>query len=316
MVANIDTYAPSGDVIVFLLDHENEYVSEPTGANGRFFLEVPLGSPNFLVTNDWAGLDRDTPSGSSVKDDWLTFINVDPMVPVLDRDMEFLIHGCPTEGSPKTWLGGRDSTGAPNGLGSAAIWMNFLKNSEMASDYTDATDLSGQIMAFFHAGTPGNEELGFVEYQITGVSVGVAEASFGVVGYWSDPDVFNWYDYPGIPDGVVQNAALGPDIFVPDAIASGPGHSLTTIFGRTTYSADTITLTFADTRPERSIDFSQVSPLTVPVRKAATTFIVMGSVDNQVTPLLDGMCAANWSPLPCGGAGAPGMRAHPGSLRP
>ena len=100
--------------------------------------------------------------------------------------------------------------------------------------------------------------------------------------------------------------ALGPDIFVPDAIASGPGHSLTTIFGRTTYSADTITLTFADARPERNIDFSQVSPLTVPVRKAATTFIAMGSVDNKVTPMLDGLCAAGWSPLPCD-AQAPGV---------
>ena len=66
-----------------LLDHENEYVSEPTGADGRFFLEVPLGSPNLLVTNDWAGLgqrtlrwvrpSRTTGSPSSTSIPWFRF---------------------------------------------------------------------------------------------------------------------------------------------------------------------------------------------------------------------------------------------------
>ena len=119
---------------------------------------------------------------------------------------------------------------------------------------------------------------------ITGVSIEVEEEQFGKVGYWSDQDVFHWGDYPGLQGFIVQDTALGPDMFIPDATANGPGISLVTIFGRTTYSADTITLTFTDTRPERDIDFSQVSPLKVPVRRAATTFVAMGSVDNKVSP--------------------------------
>ena len=37
-------------------------------------------------------------------------------------------------------------------IGSAAVWENFLINSEVAWAYTDATDLSGPIMTFIHLG--------------------------------------------------------------------------------------------------------------------------------------------------------------------
>ena len=112
------------------------------------------------------------------------------MLPIADKDLEIVIHACPTQGSPKTWDDGRE------GLGSAAVWINFLKNSTMAQDYTNVLDLDGKILVSVHFGTPFNNELGIPVNEITGVTMELMEEEFGVVGYYSAWNVFSM-EVPG-----------------------------------------------------------------------------------------------------------------------
>lgn len=285
VVVNADTAEPAEGVVVSLLGQGDQYASPVTGADGLFTLEVPRGSAMELVTNDWAGLDKDTPPGSAVNDHWLTFINVDPAAPTIEDDTQMVVHACPTEGSPRTWDNGRQ------GLGSVAVWRNFIENSTTAPDYTDATDLTGKIVDFFHYGTPANEDLGIPITHITGTVVQVVEQEFGRFGYWYVPNVFN-QQVSGLEGLPVQDVSVGPDMFGPDRPANGPGTSVSIAFGNPGYTGDTVTLTFTDTDPMRNYDFSAVSPVVVPVRDQATTFVGIGSVDNQVASITEGICAA------------------------
>jgi hypothetical protein len=283
-VVNIDTSAPAEGVVVSLLGRSDLYASATTGPDGLFTLEVPAGSAFELVTNDWGGLDKDTPlARAAVDDHWLTFINVDPALATITDDTAIVVHACPTAGSPHTWNNGQA------GLGSAAVWQNFLESSTTAPQYTDAVDLSGKIVVFFHFGTPPNNDLGIPVNHITGTQVDFVEQDFGRMGYWSVPDVFN-FQVEGHEGSAVQDASVGPDMFTGGA-ANGPGTSVSIAIANQAYSDDTVTLTLVDTDGARNIDFSSVSPLVVPVRDQAATFVALGSVDNVVATITEGICA-------------------------
>jgi len=282
-VVNIDTQVAAPGVVVSLLDQGDAYASAVTGADGLFTLRVPKGSPFELVTNDWGGLDKDMPPAPT-DDYWITLINVEPALPVINDDIAIIIHACPTPDSPYGWKGGS------NGYGSVAVWKNFMANSTTRPDYTDATDVSGKMVVFTHSGTPPNMDLGFPLYSITGTTIGIVESSFGKFGYWDALKVFNTA-VPGCEGLGVHDASRGPDMFVENGIANGPGISASIAFGNQGYTDDTVTLTFTDTDAMRNIDYSAVSPLVVPVRDRATTMVTLGSVDNRVATITEGICA-------------------------
>lgn len=293
VVYNIDTSELAPGAVVSLLGAEEAYHSDPTGEDGLFFLEVPRGTSFRFVTNDFAGLDIDTVgTGRRVANEWITMINVEPVLSSIDDDLEVVVHACPTPESSQNWKGGTAN------LGSVAIWKNFLDNSEHASEYTDATDVWGKIVVLAHLGTPANEDLGFPLPHITNVRVHIQESSFGKVGYWNAERCFN-AQYPGLEGQAVQDPAVGPDIFVLGATANGPGVSLSTAFGNTSYTDDTVTLRLTDTDSARGIDFSGINPIVLPVRDGATTMLMLGSVDNRVSSLTDGLCAAGLTQVGC-----------------
>lgn len=293
VVANIDTGARSQGVVVSLLGAEDRYHSSPTGADGLFYLDLPRGSRFELVTNDFAGLDSDTlGNGRREANEWITLINVEPMIPSIDDDIEVLVHACPTPTSSQAWLGGSSN------LGSVAIWQNFLQNSTTATDYTTATDVWGRTIGFLHGGTPPNMDAGVPVPQITGVALQIQEADFGRVGYWDRLTCFN-RAYPGLEGVPVQDPGVGPDIFIKGALANGPVVSLASAFANATYMRDTVTVTLTDTDTGRNIDFSSINPVSLPLREGATTMLLLGSVDNQIAPLTEGFCAAGTSPTSC-----------------
>lgn len=292
-VYNIDTGELARGAVVSLLGAEEAYHSDPTGEDGLFFLEVPRGTSFRFVTNDFAGFDIDTVgTGRRVANEWITMINVEPVLSSIDEDLEVVVHACPTPESSQNWKGGTAN------LGSVAIWKNFLEHSEHASEYTNATDVWRKVVVLAHAGTPANEDLGFPISQITNVAVHIQESSFGKIGYWSFERCFN-LQYPGLEGQAVQDPAVGPDIFVSGARANGPGISLSTAFGNTDYTDDTVTLRLTDTDSARGIDFSGVNPIVLPVRDGATTMLMLGSVDNRVSSLTEGFCAAGQTQVGC-----------------
>ncbi|MEZ4655521.1 MAG: hypothetical protein R3E12_18510 [Candidatus Eisenbacteria bacterium] len=292
-VSNIDTLDPAQGVVVSLLGDGERFHSYPTGSDGLFRMEVPKGTAFEFVTNDFEGLDSDTVGTTPcVANDWITLINVDPVLRSIEEDIEVVIHACPTPESSQAWLGGTQK------LGSVAIWQNFLENSSTASEYTTAPNVWGRNLTFIHLGTPPNDDLGVSLAHIVNVSVENIEKSFGKLGYWDVNHCFN-FAYPTLENRGVQDPAVGPDIFIPGATANGPGISLVTGFANEDYSSDFVTLMLSDANPNRSIDFSGVSPVLVPLRQGATTMVTLGAVDNRIAPLTEGMCAGELTNVGC-----------------
>jgi len=267
VVFNIDTLAPAEGVVVWLIDHKEINSGEATGADGAFTIEVPKGSPNALMTDDFADFETFPPARISVNtraafpepfDDyplaWFPLINTDlSHTPTIEENMEGLpIHACP---NPVT-----SSNGAIMALD------YYMAEADTNEGYfapvTTVMEAGAGVVAlatfFLENGNFGDQ---------SGLGVSIEESEW--------PEVYGSFD--GIMDPVTFTIAAdrGPNAMLPSPATTETDGSgfFYSIADPAEFDGDTVTVTYTHDTYDFGASFE------VPVRPYAYTLLLPVAID-------------------------------------
>jgi len=272
VIISIDTFLPAQGVVVYLLDNEDKYASEPTGADGVFSITLPADSQFLLVTDD----------ADASTDNWFPLINFEYARPIVGGAMsDVQIHACPQKGA---------ST-APSAGGSIAVFDNFLANSD-DQDYgnlfgpTTSAGAAGILSLLFIQAPPSS----FMTIFTDGMSVTMDETtSFGPIGYVDGTKVFNQM--------FAADTSLGPDILLPTTTTATGPFGWVASFGKADFSDKNINVTIADSDSTRALNFG--GPYAIPVRPGTLTLALFGLVNGTATTAQAALCAIGFSQVGC-----------------
>ena len=265
VVIDIDRGNLAQGVKVEIMVDGNLYAtSVPTGTDGVFLLEVPVGTSWQPFTDDF----------DDTTDKWIPFINADYPGVTIDAPRDgLLIHACPSEASFP-----QDANDLPAGSGGAVSWNVPLQNC------TDPTypqfgvsswqDADGFIVLI------GYESVGQSCGGTAGLSFTLDDPAF-TVGYLDGSKI--WFT----PDR--ESCFLQPA-----TATSTDGSGLAAAFAGSDLADDVVTLSVTDTDASRGLQYPDYD---VPVRYGTLTVVFCGRVDGQAgLHVMDCVCDCGIAP--------------------
>jgi hypothetical protein len=260
IVATLDNLSPAADACVFLLDND-QYISEPTNANGEYSIQVPAGSPFLLTVDDC------TDRMQNNKGKYYPTINADTVfLATIDEAKE----GWPLH------VGTNISLVAD---GANATWENYFDNATISPDIFDpiASVYDPNLAGFIFLGTffiNTNDTLPnypFEAFQI-GQTFSAGDSNCPV-GYINNPTTFDANGFP--------KPSLGPNVFQENGTVTDiSGNALS--FCKSG-AADTLTLTL--TSPGRTPEVAEYAD--IPIRPFTCTVVFPASIDGTVVHIGD-----------------------------
>ncbi len=267
VVLDVDTLELVPNVCVFLLDHEDDYISEATNEQGEFTVQVPQGSPFLLVADDCeAPMADDTGR-------WYPTLNADIIhTPTIDENQT----GHPIHISSN--ISTYDAEGANQGANAA--YMNYFENAENDADFfSPVTSLHGDT---------NNGWIFLSTFWVDTESETFFEDGTGQTGTIASPNAdacpVGYFDFPDVTaDGEAIDATLGPDI-----LQAGGGTGTDETYAFITFCSDELTGTSVDL----TLDSPNHTPTSVtyedlPVRPHMCTLLFPSSIDGESVPIKD-----------------------------
>lgn len=266
VVLAADDLAPVENACVFLLDHP-EIISAATTAAGEYSIDVPVGSP-FLLTTD----DCDAPMSTD-----------GDLYPTINNDTW---HTATIEQAYEGWVIHASYTPTAKLTGSLQAYQNFFTGSPtVAAGFFDPVDdINGPHAGFIFFGTffVDTTDPSYFE-DMTGSTVELDEPKCPV-GYinlnGAGCDISDPPD--GVLDVVCPDAVEAPNILQADGGTETDGSANTLTFCDPSVTATTLTMT-VNTPHHGTTSYVKE----IPIRPDACTFVTIASVDGEDGSITD-----------------------------
>lgn len=270
IVLDIDSGLAAANVKVYLLDNETIASTTATTEDGTFSIEVPAGTTNVFVTDDFVE-----------QGDWIPTINFEgTRTAVINATVtDLVLHSCNEINGPGVQAVAEATTTDASRWGTVASMNNYFGNATAQAGLFNAAittvNNSGGMLAviFPEADTAAvanqTEENPFAAFQLTGditVASDTTNCPMHIIGL----DTF--YE---AASGYLPDTELGPNVFVAGTeTVAGAGMAATFCAPGST---STINVTLTDTDTDRA--YFDGFEAAVPVRDGHITMWIEGIVD-------------------------------------